>query len=120
MRGDPVFCAQEPLGQQPVFRAQIQLLRRGEADGVEPVQEGEGVQWGVGGGDGGEGLRGDAVGGVEDAFCGFGGRGGGGRGGVVAVDEEGGTLFRRGDQEGVRGEGDEEGGVVEERVFFGG
>lgn len=119
MRRNPVPRAQHPLRQDAVLRPKIELLRRGDGDVVQAVQEGERLQRGVCLRDGGQRLVRDAVRGVDNALCGVRVE----EGGVFfAEDGEGGAFFQGGGGRGVRvrGEGDEERRVVVEGVAGGG
>jgi hypothetical protein len=71
MRGDPVFRAENALCEDAVLRAEIELLGGRNGDVVEAVEESEGMEWWVGFGDWAECFVGDAVGGVDYAFCFF-------------------------------------------------
>lgn len=94
MGADPVARPQQLLGLVGVVGAEVELLGQGDGDVVQAVQEGEGLDRGLGGGDLGEGGAFDAVGGVDDGF-----------GGVVGGVGLGGA--------------EDQGGVVVEGVAFG-
>lgn len=117
---NPVPRLQHPLRNEAVLSAEIELLRRADADVVQAVQESEDPELRIGCRYGCQGCVGDAVGRVYEGLCCFGGCVREGFS-AVAVYGERGALFARGRaEEGVRCEGYEEGGVVVERVFCGG
>jgi hypothetical protein len=76
------------LREDAVLRAEIELLGGGNGDVVEAVEEGEGMEWWVGFGDGAQCFVGDAVWGVDYAFCFFAVEVGGQFFGSVAVYAE--------------------------------
>ena len=109
----PVLGPQQLLRQDPILRSEIQLLGRGDADVVQPVQESENFQLRICFCDRGQGGVWDAVGRVEDGFSGL----AAGRGETpfqtVAVDGEAGPrLARGGGEERVCCKGDEQRRVV--------
>lgn len=109
---NPVPRLQHPLRKHAVLRAEIQLLRRADADIVQAMQERKDAQLRVGGREGCQGRVRDAVGRVYDGLGGFGGDGGEGFVAVAVYGERGALLARCSAQEGVCCKGYEECGVV--------
>jgi hypothetical protein len=112
VRRNPVPRLQHPLRENAVLRAEIELLRRADADVVQPVQESEDPKLGLGGRDGCQSGVWDAVGRVYDSLGGFGGCGGEGIVAVAVYGERGALFAGCCAQEGVRCEGYEQRRVV--------
>lgn len=126
MRGDPIPRSEQALDREPVVRAEVELMRlvvaAADAHVVETVQEGEWADRTGEGGERGERGRREPVGGVNNGF-------GGGRGSAVsyAFGSFGcvtlvRACFGRGGGVGgggCGGEGEEDSGVVVQRIGWG-